>query len=81
MVRQHREEVELNRHNNDFNAKMEEERLRRKVKSVLDNIDSMVLRDYRMRERRRREQLEQNGNFSIPVMAEEKELDSLLQLI
>lgn len=44
--------MERNRDNSDFNESMEEYRLQRKIKSVLDNIDTAVLKDDRDRKRR-----------------------------
>lgn len=52
MIREHRTEMDQNRDKNDFNEGMEEYRLQRKIKSVLDNIDTAVLRDDRDRKRR-----------------------------
>jgi hypothetical protein len=52
MVKEHRAEMERNRDNSDFNESMEEYRLQRKIKSVLDNIDTAVLKDDRDRKRR-----------------------------
>jgi len=70
MIREHREEMEENRDNSDFNEGMEEYRLQRKIKSVLDNIDTAVLRDDR--DRKRREQFLRAGVL-------EKQLDAILQ--